>query len=192
MACIDFVNLNGQRNSGESYQSWYDRVIKDNIYQQGFGCMLKYPGPCKDVCTQLSKNPDGCYSCLTNGYSCFESGTSVAVSPIPCCPGAGAAMVCSNCLSAYGNDGQGLERCLRHESKSKKLALIIGLTVGAILLIIIIAVTVVTIRRNQAKERLALKVMKTNPQQAQQILELQNVDESVFHNVEKQLAKSGS
>ena len=199
MSCISYINSGHGRQKDETMASWYSRVIGDGesiIYKEGTGCLLQYNTQCSQYCTNPTKAQESCFKCLGNGYSCPLGGKtsvdppSATTPPKPCCPNSKPAILCMRCLSAYGGGETAFERCVREESKSKKLAIIIGSVVGGVVLLVIVIAIVYAVRRNWAKQKLAEDLQDKGVDQhiINQVIELRGVDQKVFNDVDTQLS----
>lgn len=127
MACADFTRLYPKGS-----QSDYDGYIQQLSAEQGQLCVVANYQPCRNECSQMSKNYSGCASCLSSYTSCPKQGSNPQ-NKEPCCPNVGAAIQCANCLGLY--DTNALEQCLK---QGLSLGAIIGITIGVFVAVIII------------------------------------------------------
>lgn len=79
--------------------------FQQQLFSDGLGCLQTFHQQCATLCTDITQDPEPCFRCLGNGWTCTESpGVPIAHSPTPCCPHAKLAFNCQNCLGKAGNN----------------------------------------------------------------------------------------
>ena len=142
MACSEMVKNNPQGNLDDIT---YENLIQKQSSQNGQLCVIAhFSSGCGAQCNQLSKNYDGCNSCLGNSQSCGVMNGSGKMDP--CCPFIAAAIKCSNCLGLYNTDA--LKQCLK---QGLSTGAIIGIVIGIVTFMIIIIIIVVVIMKTKKK-----------------------------------------
>lgn len=152
MACTEIV---AQFPPDPTSTKTYEEQVSSNSSQQGQLCAVANYQACGPQCSDMSKNYPGCASCLSSPISCPVSVADPNVQQA-CCPLLGPAVACSNCLGLYDSDA--LNKCL-YPGLSE--AAIIGISVGVIAALIIIAVLIYVFvirqqRQAEARQKLGL------------------------------------
>jgi uncharacterized membrane protein len=144
MACAQMVQLFPQ---GDMSNSDYENTIRNQSAANGQLCAVNnYATNCATQCAQMSKNYNGCASCLSDTNSCSlvtSDGKTVA-----CCPIIGPATTCNNCMGLYSVDA--LATCLQ---TGLSTGAIIGIVVAVVIVVIILIVVVVVVVRSRQQEQ---------------------------------------
>jgi hypothetical protein len=122
-------------------------------------CSTRYSDSgCQKQCTRMSKNYQGCFSCLSSKISCpiYTIGGKTS-----CCPNIQEATECNNCLSRY--DRNELQQCLSPGLSTGEIAgIAVGCIVGVGILSVIIWVIIKSRRNFSAKNSLQSSVGKNS------------------------------
>ena len=135
MACVEFKKLNPDAT---------DDNVATLAYEQGTECALQYykSERCDAVCSDLTRNSEGCFNCLSDINSCKSSSDSTKA----CCPNIKEAVECSQCQNK-GDD------CDKDSDLSTTYLILILAGVGLFVLITIIVFVVVVKKRKYRKAR---------------------------------------
>jgi hypothetical protein len=168
-------------------------TLNAEIYEDGVQCVNNNQSFCSATCSDISKRPTACYSCLsdpvscpavncrTKGVNCGKA--SNAADPCcqtgtgSCCPNASSAIECGACVAARGAAGGAGDfvACYTTTALSSTTTIIIIVScVVAVILVIITAVTFYKIhKRRRAKQQfLAIATGKVDPATLQQVANL--------------------
>lgn len=130
MSCIEYIKKAGITSDH----------VKNRIAQDSWKCLLtKHNGFCSNVCENINKNEQGCYSCLSNKSACSVDGKNA------CCPYIKEAFSCLHCLSKNNQD---IDACLKENKKNELIWIIVGSVAGLVVLLVII-VTVIKYRKKK-------------------------------------------
>lgn len=149
MACAEMVKLNPQGNADDAS---YEATIRSLSSSYGQICVIgHFSAGCSAQCGQMSKNYTGCSSCLGAPESCGS--VDGKGETVPCCPFVGPATACSNCLGLYNTDA--LAQCLK---TGLSVGAIVGIVIACIVVVAIIIVIIVVVVRTQKKVELERKI----------------------------------
>ncbi len=151
MACSQMVQLFPQGNMSNSE---YETNIRNLSVANGQLCAVNnYATNCSTQCAEMSKNYNGCASCLSDTNSCSTVTSDGKI--VSCCPIIGPATQCNNCMGLYSIDA--LATCLQ---TGLSTGAIIGIVIAVVIVVIIIIVVVVVVvkarQQVQAKHDLGL------------------------------------
>ncbi len=126
-----------------------ENFLRNKSALDGPLCATKYLNTsCQQQCLSMTKDYQGCFSCLSNTASC-TSGFDQAGEKITCCPLIAQATACSNCLGLHGRDR--LARCLRG-SGNKTVVVVIIVTICVIVIVGVFTLVWFLRQRNKQKK----------------------------------------
>jgi len=178
MACVDFCKRN------DCSKSTID-ALQNDIFTEGVGCINANQASCSDVCKDLTKYQDACFSCLGQSTSCpgqncinqptncnapgaAESGCCPQSSiQAGCCVNAKSAVECGTCVAARGGGAQTLEdfqACLKPGGLSHTNTIIIAVCtiVGVLIIISAVVISIRLKKSSGARSKLLTRLRKDN------------------------------
>lgn len=199
--CQTGVNLNTEKLSN----------ILNNLYEDGIGCVNNNQASCVNFCRDLTKNPERCYTCLSQTSTCPDSKCRTTLDcALPdnannpcctenagCCPLAEDAIACSACISSKGQATMDTVRqCTQPSGISRTTTIVIVVVVLVVVIVIVAAVVIALKLRKSAKNRQSLindlKSKGVNDKVIQQIgnLDYSRINSKVFQDVDINLLKN--
>ena len=134
MSCVDYIKINPPPAQGVDQYSF----LRDASARDGPLCATKHlTTSCEQQCLSMTKDYEGCFSCLSNTAAC-STGFDAAGGKIPCCPNIRAATNCSNCLGLRSRDQ--LEACLK-EKNPRNIIVIVSIVAVAVLIVLSIGLS---------------------------------------------------
>lgn len=178
MACKEYALKNGLVQGTTETDSAFSTRVGVSVHADGYQCMINHPDACKNYCSQVSKNPSGCFSCLSQVQSCTGANGKEA-----CCPDAQLALSCANCMA---KNQQNVIQCLHDSAISHQTVIIIVVVCVATVIVIagIVSAVVIQKRKNDKKNQL-LQGLKSRNVSAQTIKSIGRLDanERVYSTV---------
>lgn len=177
MACAQMVSLNPQGSA--SYNDYVAYITQQSSLQGQLCVTSHYTSGCGPQCAQMTKNYDGCFSCMTQSETCGTQ--SDGKDPEPCCPNVQAATQCSNCLGLYSSDA--LAQCLQTGlSTGAIVGIVLGILGALAIIIAITAVVVKTRKQEEAKRRLGITADNVDAVKLEKDLKNQEIELTSFRN----------